>query len=783
MFRRLKNVSADPPVEPGRRLRPAVSMDGTSATRAVANGSGVAERERIGFKLAYKLALVFLVVAAALTWVALEYRQLNAEQSRARVRALAAEEFDENAKQAYVAFLDARRIEKELPLYRIAISIDEHEVVMRDLIGRLGTLTASAPNQRVRERIESLVVEIERYQALMRTFGERWMDIAVAADGGLLVALRNARVDLAARLMEADQLSTADAEGVGRGETKGSAVIGAVWGALDDVLQQLLIDLRDVHLHETELQQAMRERSRALRAALSVAGISEVRLRSVRQSLDRVETVFTRLLEAASLARSVEWQMLEQVQTIAPAFDNLRSLVAADRRTETGRLEHAIAQSTHLFIGVLVSAGILIALALIALGLGVLRPIAAINATVQRVARGDYAARTGLRSSDELGRLGRGFDRLLDERVASLARAQEDNTRLNESVIALLESVAKISRKDLSVRVPVREDITGPIADSLNLLNRETSKVLAEVTGIARNLAGTSSRIQQRADAVSQLASREKQSVEQTARRLSDAAAALVAIAKLAQDCNSAAEQAVRTTEAAQLSVAQTSNGIDGLRETINETSKRIKRLGERSQEIGEVVNVIRDIADRTHGLALNASMQAAAAGESGRGLAVVAEEVQRLAESARASTTQVAALVHNIQAETADAVLTMNEVVSQVVNGTQLADRAGQDMHNSRRSTDVLTRLVQSIARLSRAQAEGARALVGGARAIREGAIQTSERLSEQADESQALVSQSRALLEAVGEFKLAEPRRLAGPALGSVPNASPDRQRAVSA
>ena len=187
--------------------------------------------------------------------------------------------------------------------------------------------------------------------------------------------------------------------------------------------------------------------------------------------------------------------------------------------------------------------------------------------------------------------------------------------------------------------------------------------------------------------------------MEETAQALASAAGAMNTISELARTCNTAAENAINTTHTALITVTSTVKGINSIRENIHETEKRIKRLGERSQEISRAVNLINSISERTHILALNASMHAASAGEAGRGFAVVADEVQRLAENARDATSQIATLVSNIQVETADTVGTMNKVITQVVEGTKLAEEAGVQMERTKDTTEELVESVREIA------------------------------------------------------------------------------------
>jgi twitching motility protein PilJ len=387
----------------------------------------------------------------------------------------------------------------------------------------------------------------------------------------------------------------------------------------------------------------------------------------------------------------------------------------------------------------------------------VLRPVGQLVAVMERISKGDATARAAMTSSDEIGQLARRFDQMVDEREQAASVVRSENEKLNESVLTLLQSVAQLARKDLTTKIPVAEDVTGPVGDALNLLTRETAKVLQQVSDISADVTQASMKVKEQSDTVSSVAQIERDQVEKTAADLDIAATTMKRIADLAQASNVAADNAIKTTQSALSTVSATVGGINGIRETIRETEKRIKRLGERSQEISGVVSLINTIAERTHILALNASMHAASAGEAGRGFAVVADEVQRLAENARQATAQIATLVGNIQAETADTVTTMNNTISQVVEGTRLAEQAGEQMRRTQESTSELVASVQLIASSSKEQAKMSVELQARAGEIRKSSQQTSDQLKEQSTQTANLVEYARNLLTAIRVFKLA--------------------------
>jgi methyl-accepting chemotaxis protein len=386
----------------------------------------------------------------------------------------------------------------------------------------------------------------------------------------------------------------------------------------------------------------------------------------------------------------------------------------------------------------------------------IINPVNHLQSVMEKLRQGDSSVRAKLETTDEIGELARQFDRMVDEREAVATRIRRENEQLNESVLALLQGVAQLAQRDLTAKVPVAEDITGSVADALNLLSSETAKVLKQVTDISADVTGASLKVKKQSDTVLATSEVERRQIELTTEELRVAAQAMDRIGQLAQSANVVADNAIKTTQAALSTVTATVGGINSTRDTIRETEKRIKRLGERSQEISGVVGLINTIAERTHILALNASMHAASAGEAGRGFAVVAEEVQRLAENARQATAQISTLVNNIQVETVDTVNTMNAAISQVVDGSRLAEQAGEQMKLTQAATTELVESVRQIAANTHEQAKISSGLLIRAEDIRKSTEQTSRELSAQAGQTENLVEYARALLGAVRVFKL---------------------------
>ncbi len=467
----------------------------------------------------------------------------------------------------------------------------------------------------------------------------------------------------------------------------------------------------------------------------------------------------TRLLKEGDVQKLNDYSATTLNRNVMPFLSQLSDRIAEQQMQSEAQFQKSLSSNAWNIAWTIMAALLGLGIA-VTLGYFVYRsirqPIAAITTMVNKVSDGDYFARTKLPGSDELSKLGAAFDHLLDERVATLVHSDADNARLNESIIALLHAVSKLSQRDLTVKIPVTEDVTGPIADALNQLTNETARVLIGVRRIAEQVAKASTMVRMQSDVVIAVAAHEHTEIEETAKVLAETAATLTRMSELAQVCDTAAENAAYTTHTALQTVTGTVAGINGIRATIHETEKRIKRLGERSQEIGRAIGLINTIAERTHILALNASMHAASAGEAGRGFAVVADEVQRLAENARDATLQIGALVSNIQSETADTVVTMNRAIEQVVAGSRMAEQAGEHMLQTQESTTRLVDSVKQIAKDAEDQMRLSVELQGHAQSIQESTRKTRSQMEEQTQYSKRLVQFAKGLVAAVQVFKL---------------------------
>lgn len=290
------------------------------------------------------------------------------------------------------------------------------------------------------------------------------------------------------------------------------------------------------------------------------------------------------------------------------------------------------------------------------------------------------------------------FKEYLEESRQQTQRAEASYKQNQTAILRLMNELSDLADGDLTIRATVSEDITGAIADSVNYTTEELRKLVSGVTRAAEKMGVATGD----ADKVSKnlLVATQKQANE-----IQEAGESVQLMAKSIQEVDSSATKAAEVgrrtlvaTEQGSQAVRNSIAGMDGIREHIQDTAKRIKRLGESSQEIGEIVDLISDITEQTNVLALNAAIQAAAAGEAGRGFSVVAEAVQRLAERSGEATKQISTLVKTIQTDTYDAVAAMEKSTLGVVEGAKLSDMAGQSLKEIEQVSNELARLINSI-------------------------------------------------------------------------------------
>ncbi len=278
-----------------------------------------------------------------------------------------------------------------------------------------------------------------------------------------------------------------------------------------------------------------------------------------------------------------------------------------------------------------------------------------------------------------------------------------------EAILRLMNEMGDLADGDLTVRATVTEDITGAIADSVNYTIEELGVLVRRINDAAGRVAAASEAAQKTSNELLVATERQSREIKQAGDNVLDMAKSMNQVSSEAMESAQVARHSLDAAQKGASAVENSIKGMNEIRDQIQETSKRIKRLGESSQEIGEIVELISDITEQTNVLALNAAIQAASAGEAGRGFTVVAEEVQRLAERSGEATKQIAAIVKTIQTDTQDAVSAMENSTRGVVDGAKLSDAAGQALQEISSVSTNLASLIESISSATQQQAENA--------------------------------------------------------------------------
>jgi twitching motility protein PilJ len=341
-----------------------------------------------------------------------------------------------------------------------------------------------------------------------------------------------------------------------------------------------------------------------------------------------------------------------------------------------------------------------------------------------------------------------------ERRRAVEAGMQNQKNQL--AIMRLLDEMSSLADGDLTVRATVTDDMTGAIADSVNFAVEQLREL---VTGINITAQTVSASAQETMDTTGMLAAASSQQAEQvreTTDKINHMAGSLDGMARRSRESSEVAQRSVAIAHNGSQMVQQTIKGMDTIRDQIQETSKRIKRLGESSQEIGDIVELINGIAEQTNILALNAAIQSASAGGAGRGFAVVADEVQRLAERATNATRRIEMLVQNIQADTSEAVVSMESTTSEVVAGAEKAEDAGEALKRIESVSKDLSALIEDISGESQSQSETATQVAEQMNSIRDVSIQTSEGSNQTALAMGRLTDLVEKLSDSVADFKL---------------------------
>ncbi len=391
------------------------------------------------------------------------------------------------------------------------------------------------------------------------------------------------------------------------------------------------------------------------------------------------------------------------------------------------------------------------------LGNRVVKPVKDLAEFSEKVVSGDYRAKSEVDVSNEVGVIADNFAQTA-EKLSRAAFNQEAQQSLQRSVTEFLTVVSQVARGDLTLRGEVTSDALGNVVDSVNYMLDNFAKVLERVRKAAIDVSTSANEILVSAEEMASGASQQDQEITNTSSAVEELTVSMKQVSNNAEASAEAARRALDAAEQGNRAVRDTLEGMQRIRASVQATAKRIKSLGDRSLEISEIINVINDITEQTNLLALNAAIEAARAGEAGRGFAVVADEVRKLAEHSRNATKDIAALIKAIQAETNEAVVVMEEGTKEVEVGARLADQAGKALEAISSVVRQSAELVQEISLASKQQVRGTEGVANAMQIISNITRQTSQGARQTAHTVEQMVKLSEQLNEALSQFRVSQ-------------------------
>jgi methyl-accepting chemotaxis protein len=436
-----------------------------------------------------------------------------------------------------------------------------------------------------------------------------------------------------------------------------------------------------------------------------------------------------------------------------------------------GKLEFASLNSTALLlaVGAVVLAllgGVVVWMRLTS---KLLQPVTSLAEFSEVAGQGDFKARVDISSDDDFGFIAQNLN-IMTERAAQAKSNQELQDGLQRSVTEFLTIVSQIARGDLTLRGKVTNDALGNVVDSVNYMLDNFAKVLERVRTAAIDVSTSANQILASSEAMAKGAAQQDQEITNTSSAVEELTVSMKQVSNNAEASAEAARRALDAAEQGNRAVRDTLEGMQRIRASVQATAKKIKSLGDRSLEISEIINVINDITEQTNLLALNAAIEAARAGEAGRGFAVVADEVRKLAEHSRTATKDIAALIKAIQAETNEAVVVMEEGTREVEVGARLADQAGKALEAISSVVRQSAELVQEISLASKQQVRGTEGVANAMQIISGITRQTSQGTRQTARTVEEMVKLSEQLNDALSQFRIQKTARDAAAPMAAV-------------
>jgi twitching motility protein PilJ len=382
-------------------------------------------------------------------------------------------------------------------------------------------------------------------------------------------------------------------------------------------------------------------------------------------------------------------------------------------------------------------------------------PVKSLVHYAEQLGAGDYRARLEEGTDDDFGYIATQLNQAT-EKAAKALLDEEHQRGLQRSITEFLTIVSQIARGDLTLRGNVTSDALGNVVDSVNYMLDNFTQVLRRVRDAAIDVSSSANETMTAAEAMAVGATQQDHEITNTSSAVEELTVSMKQVSNNAEASAEAARRALDAAEQGNRSVRDTLEGMQRIRSSVQATAKKIKSLGDRSLEISEIINVINDITEQTNLLALNAAIEAARAGEAGRGFAVVADEVRKLAEHSRTATKDIAALIKAIQAETNEAVVVMEDGTREVEVGAKLADQAGKALEAISAVVRQSAELVQEISLASKQQVRGTEGVANAMQIISGITRQTSQGARQTAHSMERMVKMSEQLNETLSGFRV---------------------------
>ncbi|MBM3724109.1 MAG: methyl-accepting chemotaxis protein [Acidobacteria bacterium] len=516
------------------------------------------------------------------------------------------------------------------------------------------------------------------------------------------------------------------------------------------------------------LSSGLAEHAEAARRALRVAGRANQGLeRSLTPPLNAAlsaGTAFGQALAgklATGATRAEAREEFDNGQQSVEAWFSFGSSAAKELRALLDSRIARMRRQQFTQIGAILAALVAAILLAVRIVRGINRQVGALTHLFSEIGMGNFAARAEVTTGDELGMMAVSLNAMLDNTLG-LIQSREERDRIQESIQKLLNEISAVSDGDLTVNAEGTAELTGALADSFNMMIGELRGLIGQVEQTTRSVTGSATEVLKTAEHLAQGSEAQSRQIVDASAAIDEMALSIQQVSTNASSASSVADQALTAARSGADTVQKTMTRMSGIRQQVQQTSKRIKRLGESSQEIGEIVQLIGDIADRTSILALNASIQAATAGDAGKGFAVVAEEVERLADRATEATKKIASLIKSIQSDTNEAITAMEETTHEVVGGTNLATEAGQKLTEIEQVSHQLSELIQSISLASKQQARGSESVAKSMTSISTVTQQNAAGAKQAAISIRRLATLADGLRSSMDRFKLTSPAQV---------------------